>query len=73
MLLTKKLACPSCNVKLRVADSLPRRQNDVRVRNARKEFPVPSADGLDPAPEAKARRRKPARLLTKMRIKTTNR
>jgi mono/diheme cytochrome c family protein len=59
MLLTKKLGCPSCNVKLRVADSLPAGKM-ITCPKCGEEFPVPPASEVYRTPEAKARPRKPA-------------
>jgi mono/diheme cytochrome c family protein len=59
MLLTKKLACPSCNVKLRVADSLPAGKL-ITCPKCSEEFPVPPADEVNRPSPAKTRPRKPA-------------
>jgi mono/diheme cytochrome c family protein len=59
MILTKKLVCPSCNVKLRVAESLPVGKT-ITCPKCGEEFPVPPPAGFEPAPEMKPRRRKPA-------------
>lgn len=59
MLLTKKLACPSCNVKLRVADSLTVGKM-IRCPKCGEGFPVPPAADATPPPKAKTQPRKAA-------------
>jgi mono/diheme cytochrome c family protein len=60
-MLTKKLACPSCGVKLRIADTLPagKRIQCPKCSNA---FPVPAADE-EPAPPPKLAVARPRKAL----------
>jgi mono/diheme cytochrome c family protein len=59
MLLTKRLACPSCSVKLRVADTLPAGKT-ITCPKCGSEFPVPGGTRQNGSPKAATRARKPA-------------
>jgi mono/diheme cytochrome c family protein len=60
MMLIRRIACPSCNVKLRVAESLPAGK-EITCPKCSHDFPVPEEEGeAEPEEVVVVRRRKPA-------------